>query len=378
MKRMMLILGALGLLVIGKSAVSAQTYELHIANQTVTGTELTFDIYMLRMSGSYMWLGTSDFQLTFNAGNFASPTLTIVTSGLTSAYGKSRSLAGNTITVNLNTPSFDEDQLSFETNVVNISAVPPGTLIARLKITGISNGSGSFGLHWVSSTVTAFTPADPWPQVDVSGGASRLDPEDVPLPITIASFGAIISQGDVMLTWKTASEVNNYGFTVQRKGQSETDFKDLEDAFIAGKGTTGEPQTYTFVDRSIASAGTYTYRLKQVDLDGTVHYTESVVVAVTLTDVADVAPRMFQLAQNYPNPFNPSTQVKFSVENTSHAIMKVYNMLGEEVATLFDGIADAGRYYQATFNAQRFASGVYIYRLTTDQRSDVKTMLLVK
>jgi hypothetical protein len=113
-------------------------------------------------------------------------------------------------------------------------------------------------------------------------------------------------------------------------------------------------------------------------MDGAVHYTQSVIVNVTVTDVAEVAPKVFQLMQNYPNPFNPTTQLKFSVETTGRAVVKVYNMLGEEVTTLFDGTAEAGRYYTSTFNAAGLASGIYLYRLTTEQKTDVRKMLLVK
>jgi hypothetical protein len=201
-----------------------------------------------------------------------------------------------------------------------------------------------------------------------------------PLPVTLVSFtgNASAGVGGVVLEWKTASEVNNYGYTVQRKREGEDAFADLEGSFVAGHNTTAEPQSYSYVDRTVATAGSYTYRLKQQDLDGTVHYSQSVIVNVMVTDVAEVAPRVFQLMQNYPNPFNPATQLKFSVETTGRAVMKVYNMLGEEVATLFDGTAEAGRYYVATFNATGLATGIYLYRLTTDRKTDVRKMLLVK
>jgi len=172
--------------------------------------------------------------------------------------------------------------------------------------------------------------------------------------------------------------VNNYGYTVQRKGADDAEFADLSGAFVPGKGTTLDPQSYSYVDRSIDAVGSYTYRLKQQDMDGTIHYSGTIVVQMTLTDVAEMAPREFKLMQNYPNPFNPSTQVKFSVENAGRAVLKVYNVLGEEVATLFDGTAEAGRYYVATFDAAGLASGIYIYRLTTEQKNDVHKMLLLR
>jgi hypothetical protein len=84
------------------------------------------------------------------------------------------------------------------------------------------------------------------------------------------------------------------------------------------------------------------------------------------------------LMQNYPNPFNPTTMVKFSVPATGQASVKIYDVVGQEVATLFEGVAEAGRYYAVPFNASNVASGVYFYRLVTEQKTDVRRMMLVR
>ena len=203
---------------------------------------------------------------------------------------------------------------------------------------------------------------------------------ELPLPVTLTSFAAKLMQNGtgVELQWATASEVNNYGYTVQRKAEKEETFTDVADAFVAGHGTTVEPQTYSFTDRTVLAAGKYEYRLKQQDLNGAVQYTQSVMVTLSVTDVAEAAPREFALMQNYPNPFNPTTMVKFSVPSTGQATMKVYNMVGQEVVTLFEGVAEAGRYYAVPFNAANLASGVYFYRLVTEQKTDVRRMMLVR
>ncbi|MCC6397623.1 MAG: T9SS type A sorting domain-containing protein, partial [Bacteroidetes bacterium] len=249
----------------------------------------------------------------------------------------------------------------------------------------VTNTSGTAGLTWWNTTpvptvVTTFSPVDPWPITNITNISNHLSPEDQPLPVTLTSFNAKVNttSGGVLLEWKTASEVNNYGYTVQRKGADDAEFADLSGAFIPGKGTTLDPQSYSYVDRSIDAVGSYTYRLKQQDMDGTIHYSGTIVVQMTLTDVAEMAPREFKLMQNYPNPFNPATQIKFSVETSGRAVLTVYNLLGERVATLFDGAAEAGRYYVATFDAAGLASGIYLYRLTTEQKNDVHKMLLLR
>ncbi len=203
---------------------------------------------------------------------------------------------------------------------------------------------------------------------------------ELPLPVTLTSFAATIARSGmgVILEWATASEVNNYGYTVQRKADRDETFADVADAFVAGHGTTIEPQTYCFTDKSVQAAGKYEYRLKQQDLNGAVQYTQSVVVNVAVTDVAETAPREFALMQNYPNPFNPATMVKFSVPTSGQASLKVYTVVGQEVVTLFEGVAEAGRYYAVPFNAANLASGVYFYRLVTENKTDVKRMMLVK
>lgn len=89
------------------------------------------------------------------------------------------------------------------------------------------------------------------------------------------------------------------------------------------------------------------------------------------------APASFALFQNFPNPFNPTTEISYSVPKNSFVTLKVYNVLGQEVATLFSGMRIPGQ-YQATFNASRFASGVYFYRLQAGSYSMAKKMLLLK
>jgi hypothetical protein len=152
----------------------------------------------------------------------------------------------------------------------------------------------------------------------------------------------------------------------------------LPNSFVAGNGTTNEPHDYAYIDASIPQTGLYYYRLRQVDLDGSSHLTDAVSVRVTVTGVEEIAPIEFALKQNYPNPFNPSTEIKFSVETTGRATLEIYNMLGQKVATLFDDVVEAGKYQRVQVNASSFASGMYIYRLQSGARTDLKKMLLLK
>ncbi len=201
---------------------------------------------------------------------------------------------------------------------------------------------------------------------------------ELALPVTMSAFAGKmdLSASGVKLEWKTLSEVNNYGFTVQRKGENAEEFADLEGAFIEGKGTTLDPQSYSYLDRTV-NQGTWDYRLKQQDLDGTVQFSQSVRVVVTVTDVAETTPKVFDLSQNYPNPFNPTTMIEFALPKESRITLAVYNLLGQRVATLVEEFRPAG-YYAVPFNAGNLASGLYIYKLTADQTSFVRKMMVVK
>jgi len=88
-------------------------------------------------------------------------------------------------------------------------------------------------------------------------------------------------------------------------------------------------------------------------------------------------PINYTLSQNYPNPFNPSTQIDYSVPQTGVVTLKIYSLLGAEIATLVSGVHTAGN-YRVSFDASKLSSGVYLYRLEAGNVSVAKKMVLVK
>ncbi|NWF90081.1 MAG: T9SS type A sorting domain-containing protein [Ignavibacteriaceae bacterium] len=90
------------------------------------------------------------------------------------------------------------------------------------------------------------------------------------------------------------------------------------------------------------------------------------------------APHEFTLGQNYPNPFNAETQILFTVGLTGNAELSIYNLLGQKIRTLFDGIAEANTQYSVIFDAKKLTSGVYLYTLKTIYRVETKSMCLLK
>ena len=185
--------------------------------------------------------------------------------------------------------------------------------------------------------------------------------DNIALPIQLASFKAVaLAGGGVTLKWTTVGETNNYGFYVQRNGVDLT--------FIAGHGTTLDQHSYSFSDSPVP--GQFKYGLKQVDLDGTATLSETI-----LMDVATIA--KFALNQNYPNPFNPSTQIAFSISKEGPTSLRMYDVLGSEVATLVNENRKAGEYTER-FDGSRLASGVYMYVLRSSEGQLVGRMILSK
>lgn len=188
-----------------------------------------------------------------------------------------------------------------------------------------------------------------------------------PLPVELTSFIARMKAASIELAWTTATEKNNRGFEIQRSSSSE-EWKVI--GFVDGAGTSNAQHSYAFTDQ--AAAGKYLYRLKQIDNDGKSTYSTTVEAVVALT-AGD-----YTLGQNYPNPFNPTTNINFALKNAEHATVTIYNMLGQNVATLFNEEAAANRMYTLTFDAKNLPSGIYFYSLRSASRNEVKKMQLMK
>jgi hypothetical protein len=199
------------------------------------------------------------------------------------------------------------------------------------------------------------------------------NPSGTPLPVELVSISASVVGSEVVLRWQTATEVNNYGFEIERGsiGMKQSTVEWQKVGFEEGAGTSSSPREYTYSDRRIP-AGRYAYRIKQIDKDGSFKYAGEVEVEV------GVAPKEFNLVQNYPNPFNPSTTIEFSVPVDGLATLKVFDMLGREVATLFNGESKAGYYNRVVLDASRLASGLYFSRLEFGGKQILKKMVLMK
>ncbi len=186
-------------------------------------------------------------------------------------------------------------------------------------------------------------------------------------PVELVSFNAKVSSNDITLCWQTATETNNYGFNIEKLNRESTNWTTI--GFLEGKGTSTNPQTYSFTDANL-QPGEYSYRLKQLDFDGAFEYSNVIDVEIRLPDD-------FYLSQNYPNPFNEDTKLSFVIQHSSFVSLKIYDVLGNEVATLVNEEKPAGS-YTVKFNAAKFSSGVYFYKLQAGSLLQIKKMLLLK
>jgi hypothetical protein len=195
------------------------------------------------------------------------------------------------------------------------------------------------------------------------------------VPVELSSFTATALNNSVELKWVTSSELNNSGFEIQRKTLGDNS-QWTKIGFVQGSGSTNEPVTYSFTDKN-PERGINLYRLKQIDFDGGYKIFNSVAVNFNL-------PVKFALEQNYPNPFNPSTRIQYAVGNlpdgkagSQLVQLKVYDVLGNEVATLVNEEKQPG-VYEVEFNASGLSSGMYFYKLQFGSQTITKKMLLAK
>ncbi|MGD8781282.1 MAG: T9SS type A sorting domain-containing protein [Ignavibacteria bacterium] len=197
------------------------------------------------------------------------------------------------------------------------------------------------------------------------------------LPVELISFTASVYGENVILNWRTGTEVNNYGFEIQRTSIHPPPYQG--DAvggrgwetigFINGSGNSNSPKSYSYTD--IPTGGTtFKYRLKQIDFDGAYEYSDE--VEVTLDAITE-----YSLEQNYPNPFNPTTTITYQIPETGNVTLKIYDVLGREVTTLVNE-SQASGVYTVEFNASQLADGVYIYKLQAGDYVSVKKLMLLK
>ncbi|MFA6598611.1 MAG: endonuclease [Ignavibacteriaceae bacterium] len=251
---------------------------------------------------------------------------------------------------------------------------------------GLANGVSAVALNEIDNAIFSGTISSDHTQLQIDVGnklnwtGSNSVRQSMPsgvwaLPVELESFNAYCNSGRVSLTWRTATEVNNYGFEVERlQNYKITKLQDRnweKVGFVNGAGNSNSPKEYRFTDNS-STVGRYLYRLKQIDNDGKFAYSKEVEVEVS-------TPLDFALEQNYPNPFNPVTRIQYAVGRQQNVSLKVYDVLGKEVALLVNEKQEPGVYnYELGIRNYELSSGIYFYQLQAGAFVQTKKMVILK
>lgn len=201
---------------------------------------------------------------------------------------------------------------------------------------------------------------------NIEDGLFILRPDPSTLPVEFTAFDAVVDEEVVVLNWETASEINNAGFDVERSMNG--DFRKI--GFVPGYGTTDESQSYSYRVENLPP-GTHTFRLKQIDFDGTIDYTDPLSVSLQ-------APVGLELSEAYPNPFNPQTQIELTVAQTQEIRVEAYNAQGQQVELLHEGVLEAHVSHTIRFDARSLPSGFYLIRATGSSETVTRMVTLVK
>ncbi len=254
----------------------------------------------------------------------------------------------------LNTAGFQIDNNPIETTNTIVPTVALSPFL-------MSYGTGSdFLVDW--TRVRKYNGTEP---VSLVGSE-----ETNPMPVELSSFSAIVIGSSVKLNWRTETEINNFGFEIERSKIQNTKSETWEKTgFVNGNGNSNSPKYYTFEDNTLIP-GRYYYRLKQIDNDGKFEYSKTIQVDFN-------SPKKFELNQNYPNPFNPITTISWEIPSDDFVTLKIYDPLGNEVVTIVNEYQQAG-FYQRSFNAALLSSGMYFYTLKTGNLVQTKKMILLK
>ena len=312
---------------------------------TLVSTGLTNTrIFALAASGINLYAGTFGGGVFFSTNNGTS--WTPISTGLTNTSVNTLFVSGASIFAGT------EDGLFLSTNNgTSWSSINNGltnTFIHALAISGTNLYAGTEegvfhstnnGDSWTAvnqgltdSVIFALSVSGTNLFAGSNGSGVWIRPIDNIVPVELISFIANTNGNGVTLHWSTATEINNSGFEIERYVITN-EMRNLnwgKIGFVNGNGTTTETQSYSYMDENLAS-GKYLYRLKQIDFDGTFEYSNEIEAEVSV-------PEKFELSQNHPNPFNPSTSIKYPITASNPVSLKIYDVLGNEVATLVNEV----------------------------------------
>ncbi len=361
----------------GKTFGVNPEYRLTAGNAVQTGSNsLEFDISIIHTNSSVSQFeyagGQYFFDFNLNISNGGSLIYTIIDSDLPVSLQPRNPVvfvSGGEMQLRLSLNIFPSPGQGYI-----ISNQLPGTKIARMKLMTNSETFDVqyFSLRWRNGPVNPFTKLFAYVNSKLTEitnpGSHFIDSLTNPLPVELSSFSSAVSGNRVTLNWSTVREMNNAGFEIYRKENSDDKFKKI--AFVKGAGNSNEIKNYLYSDLKLQK-GIYFYRLKQIDYNGNYEF-------FNLENEAVVsAPLYNKLMQNYPNPFNPQTKIDYQLSTESSVSIKIYDILGKEISILVNEYKSPG-YYTVFFDGSNLPGGVYYYLITAGGFSDSKRMIILK
>jgi hypothetical protein len=340
-----------------------------------TWRDIAYDIIQTS-DGDYVIAG-----YTISFGSQSRPNVYIVKLNPNGTLQWSKSIGGNLSDIALSITNTIDGGFAVAGYTYSYTTVPstPNIYIVKFDSSGntCANTSSppsqySTGGTSVSPTLTYFFPVtfihEPAPLITSGGVASFICTF---IPVELTSFTSSVNGNNVTLSWVTASEINNSGFEIEKQvGSGQSAVGNWEKiGFVEGNGTTTETNYYSFEDKNL-SAGKYSYRLKQIDFDGTFEYSDIIEVEIDI-------PVEFSLSQNYPNPFNPLTTIEYQIPADGFVSLTIYNTIGQEVSNLVNEYRSAGN-YSITLSADELSSGLYFYTLRSGEFEATRKMILLK
>ncbi len=352
------------------------SYILNLANdQQVDDKNYEFDIYLQRTGATeFEYANNSQFFINFNPAikNGGSLSFTVVSGScelnlLQQVLQSKLSVdnVNNRFRIAAHTPS------GAGTGTV-ISAGGLGTRIGRFRVTNtVSFGNFRPELSWYNGPTGFFTKIFAYVSslnVEITNSVNHITTlTNSSLPVILTEFISLTGTGSIQLKWKTAGEINNKGFEIERKLFNGNW---LNVVFVNGFGTVNEIKEYSWLDKMLMP-GTYYYRLKQIDFNGNYEYYDLALPVIISK------PSKFEISQNYPNPSNPNSRIDYQVPELVNVNITVYDMLGKEVAVLVNEPKGPG-IYTAVFDGANISSGTYFYLIKAGDFKQIKKLILVK
>lgn len=243
-------------------------------------------------------------------------------------------------------------------NISYYSGDPNSTAFSSIEKVTFTSNEISFHLTDNSTSAKALSSISKISFSQTNGGN--------PLPVVLSNFIASISGDAVILQWITHTEVNNAGFEIERK-EAESNWETI--GYEEGHGNSNSRKEYTFTDCPKKNVK-LSYRLKQVDLDGSYEYSSVIETILEIT-------YNFELKQNYPNPFNPRTKISYSLAQEGWISLIIFDMLGQKIKTLVDEKKSSGN-YEVLFDGNNLPSGIYICRMNCGDYTNSIKMIIMK